>query len=331
MPENEAIDLAARAVRAACEVTRALQDDLSRTRDAHAKADESPVTIADFAAQAVIGTFLGEPFVGEEGAALLLESPGLRERVLEAARRALPGLDEAQLVEAIQLGEASPSGDGFWTLDPVDGTKGFLRGGHYCVCLARIEAGTPRVAAVGCPRLGPSPGEVDGPGALILAERDRAGEPGRGRVFIAPLDDPTSRAAVLTPERPLDRSRIRITESVDPSHSDLELGPRLLRQAGLEAEEPLRLDSQVKYVVVARGDAHAYLRRPREGYADSIWDHAGGSLVAELAGARVTDLDGRPLDFRWGRRLEKNRGVLVAPPALHARLLEAMRQLEDAS
>ena len=40
-----------------------------------------------------------------------------------------------------------------WALDPIDGTKGFLRGGQYAVCLALIKDGEPVLGVVGCPNL----------------------------------------------------------------------------------------------------------------------------------------------------------------------------------
>ncbi len=88
----------------------------------------------------------------------------------------------------------------------------------------------------------------------------------------------------------------------------------------------LRLDGQRKYAVVGRGHADIYLRLPKKsGYVERIWDHAAGALVAIEAGCGVTDVNGRELDFSKGRGLEANRGIAVATPALHGRVLAAMR------
>ena len=74
----------------------------------------------------------------------------------------------------------------------------------------------------------------------------------------------------------------------------------------------MRLDSQAKYAVVARGEAEAYLRLPtRADYREKIWDHAAGVLIVEEAGGTVTDITGRPLEFTHGRDLAANRGVIV--------------------
>ena len=45
-------------------------------------------------------------------------------------------------------------------------------------------------------------------------------------------------------------------------------------------------------------------------------------LVAEEAGAIVTDVRGEPLDFTHGPRLERNRGIIAAAAGLHESLVE---------
>ena len=92
--------------------------------------------------------------------------------------------------------------------------------------------------------------------------------------------------------------------------------------------EYARLDSQCKYAVVARGQADAYLRMPtRKDYVEKIWDHAAGSLIAQEAGAVVSDVSGRPLDFAHGRRLETNKGIVCAAAGLHQSLVDVIAQL----
>jgi 3'(2'), 5'-bisphosphate nucleotidase len=101
----------------------------------------------------------------------------------------------------------------------------------------------------------------------------------------------------------------------------------LLEQLNVEAE-PVRLDSQAKYAVLARGQADAYLRLPTSGtYVEKIWDHAAGSIVATEAGAIVSDITGAPLDFTQGARLSTNRGVIAAANGLHQQLIEASQAI----
>jgi 3'(2'), 5'-bisphosphate nucleotidase len=89
----------------------------------------------------------------------------------------------------------------------------------------------------------------------------------------------------------------------------------------------VRLDSQAKYGVVARGEAAIYLRLPSPktpDYRERIWDHAAGVLLVEEAGGQVTDALGADLDFGQGRKLFNNRGVVVSNGHLHAAILSAI-------
>lgn len=115
---------------------------------------------------------------------------------------------------------------------------------------------------------------------------------------------------------------VRACESVESGHSKQDLSAELLAELGASGT-PARLDSQAKYLVVARGGADAYLRLPvKKDYREKIWDHAAGALLAAEAGARVCDVDGKPLDFGCGRELTRNRGVFAGHPEVVARLLE---------
>jgi 3'(2'), 5'-bisphosphate nucleotidase len=115
-----------------------------------------------------------------------------------------------------------------------------------------------------------------------------------------------------------------VCESVESGHSDHDQSAAIVRRLGITAE-PYRIDSQCKYAAVGRGDASIYLRLPtRPGYREKVWDHAAGKFVVECAGGVVTDVDGAPLDFGHGRRLEHNRGVVATDGRFHAEVLAAV-------
>jgi 3'(2'), 5'-bisphosphate nucleotidase len=85
------------------------------------------------------------------------------------------------------------------------------------------------------------------------------------------------------------------------------------------------MDSQAKYAVLALGEGELYLRTPtKPGRSEWIWDHAAGVICVEESGGRVTDLDGRPLDFGTGRALTANRGIVGTNGVLHERVLAAV-------
>jgi 3'(2'), 5'-bisphosphate nucleotidase len=115
--------------------------------------------------------------------------------------------------------------------------------------------------------------------------------------------------------------------SVAESHIDVDRTHEVVATAGIE-RPPVLMDSQAKHVAIAAGRADLLVRIPaRADYREHIWDHAAGALAIEEAGGRLTDLEGRPLDFRTGRRFERNRGIVAANRYLHPLILEVLRAL----
>ena len=206
-------------------------------------------------------------------------------------------------------------------MDPIDGTKGFLRGEQYAVALALLIDGEVVVAALGCPNLKVDPDDPgSATGAVFSAVRG-------GGATMTPLDGDAAPTPVrVNPNQ--DPGQARFVESVEKGHSSHSRSSRIAQAAGI-TQEPVRLDSQAKYAVVARGEADVYLRLARADYREKIWDHAAGFLVCSEAGGVASDLAGNPLDFGQGRRLENNRGVIVTNGALHQRVLGAVQQVDD--
>ncbi len=309
------------AVRAAANVCRAVAaGDFA----AITKADESPVTIADFAAQAVAIHHLEAAVadlvvVGEESAAALREDDALAAAVVAAARVGWPDAERDAVLAAIDRGTARPEHGPYWALDPVDGTKGFLRRGQYAVCLARIDGTTPTLGVLGCPNLGldASPLVADTVGSIFASS---------GSVLVeAALDDATVRTRSNTaPPLP---DELVITHSVESGHTRIDRVTAVLQRIGRPFRS-LPCDSQAKYALVARGQAHAYLRIPTTpGRVEAVWDHAAGAAIAAAAGMRVTDLRGVPFDFSSPAGLAKNFGILVAHPEIHAELVATIGAL----
>ncbi|KAH9979513.1 hypothetical protein BGW80DRAFT_1435017 [Lactifluus volemus] len=142
------------AVRRACTLTTTVFNKLV-AGETTIKDDKSPVTVADYSAQAVINTILScafpfDPIVGEEDSADLRDNTTLRARVWGLGKR----WPADSLLEAIDRGGYPGGRTGrMWTLDPIDGTKGFLRGGQYAVCLALLVDAHVELGVIGCPNL----------------------------------------------------------------------------------------------------------------------------------------------------------------------------------
>jgi len=169
------LSIAVSAVRRAAEVCRNIQRSIPAAME---KQDKSPVTIADFASQAVICRALGEafpndPIIGEEDSAELRlpENKSSLDGVLsQLSRIGLEGSPE-EICRWIDRGGANSFGPRFWTLDPIDGTKGFLRGEQYAVSLALIVNGQIEVAILGCPNLPLEPGGTAVAGTIFSTVR----------------------------------------------------------------------------------------------------------------------------------------------------------------
>jgi 3'(2'), 5'-bisphosphate nucleotidase len=278
--------------------------------------------------------FPNDRVCGEEESKLLRgdseETVKLRAFVTSLANSALgpnEQLTEDAALEAIDRGNYKGGAKGrFWTVDPVDGTKGFLRGEQYAVCLALIEDGEVVLGVLGCPNLRhPASGEATSAGCLLV------GVVGSGSQVIAlpdvgsavPFD--AAAASAVRVDGIKDVATARFTESVEEGHSSHNDAANIAAVLGITLP-PVRLDSQCKYAVVARGEASIYLRLPtRPGYEEKIWDHAAGCVIVKEAGGAVTDVRGRPLDFSRGSTLALNSGVVASNGVLHYRVLDAVR------
>jgi 3'(2'), 5'-bisphosphate nucleotidase len=289
------------------------------------KAGREPVTIADYGAQAVVLQHITHHFpndgtIAEERAA---EFDSLASGAQQAQVARHVGAALGQPVAPDEIRRWLDAGRDhrparIWTVDPIDGTKGFLRGDQFAVAVALLVDGVLTVGALACPLLPFDPARPENDqGVVAFAVR------GQGAT-LEPLGGGPARPLRVSPQA--DIRQARTVESVEAAHTDHSFSAQVLQTAGVGSEGTVRMDSQAKYAAIADGRAEIYLRNSRgEDYREKIWDHAAGTLIVEEAGGRVTDLDGRPLDFSLGERLEHNRGVLATNLRFHDALLEAIR------
>ena len=252
-------------------------------------------------------------------------------RVLSAAGGCAGGL----AAEREGGGGGSP---GYWVLDPIDGTKGYLRGGQFAVGLAFVRDGAPQLCAIACPAL-PHPAwrSGGGDGGAPVGTLFSAGA--GGGAFMEPLHAPAGAAPPPPTPIRVDAAAPRgltLCESFDPAHSSHDASARVAAAVAAALGTPawadtIQVDSMCKYGLLARGCGHVYMRIPRRGYVEKVWDHAPGSLLLREAGGVVTDGRGAPLDFSRGRTLEGNHGVIVGACSerVHAAVLAALAAGEE--
>ena len=224
------------------------------------KSDLSPVTVCDRAAEAVI---------------------------LAALARAAPGVPVIA-EEEVAEGRIPAHGDIYFLVDPLDGTKEFVRGGDdYTVNIGLIVGGTPRLGVVYAP----------------ATDRLHLGLVGEGAWL---EEEGASRREIRT--RPLGEARDAVASK---SHFNQATADYLEQAIG--ACEHVSVGSSLKFCIVAEGRADIYPRLS----PTSEWDTAAGHAVLLGAGGRVDGPDGTPL--RYGKTAFLNRGFCAtagwqAPP-----------------
>ncbi|MCT7948681.1 3'(2'),5'-bisphosphate nucleotidase [Ancylothrix sp. C2] len=293
------------------------------------KYDHSPVTLADWGVQAVCCSelkkaFPKDPVVGEEDATKLRE-PNMANylaQVTNYVKAFIPDATQEDVLAWIDKG-TSGIGSRYWTLDPIDGTKGFLRGDQYAIALALIEKGQVKVGVLACPALAINTAQsTQGQGILFVAVR------GQGST-VTSLNGEELYSIHINLSNNLINSRY--VESVEAKHSNHFLQAAVARELGISSPS-LRIDSQVKYGMVASGLAAFFIRIPTSeflDYKENIWDHAAGSIIVEEAGGCVTDIYGQPLNFSVGKKLASNKGIIASNPTIHNKIVYSLQQIQS--
>ncbi|KAJ4951109.1 hypothetical protein NE237_027941 [Protea cynaroides] len=308
--------------------------------DVQSKSDRSPVTVADYGSQALVSFVLerelhSESFsvVAEEDSEDLRKDSGreMLERITKLVNETLTcdetynvnPLSAEDVLKAIDSGksEGGPHGQ-HWVLDPIDGTKGFVRGDQYAIALALLDEGKVVLGVLACPNL---------PLAPIVSHDQHSSQNQVGCLFYAKVGCGTymqsldgsspTKVHVSAIDNPAEAS---FFESFEAAHSLRDLSGSIAKKLGVQAP-PVRIDSQAKYGALSRGDGAIYLRFPHKGYREKIWDHAAGFVVVTEAGGVATDAAGNPLDFSKGKFLDLDTGIIVTNQKLMPLLLKAVR------
>ena len=287
------------------------------------KDDKSPVTVADYAVQATVTSCLREldpntPLVAEEEAQHLSQDEELCQEVLSVAQRELPNLTKTELQSLIGYSSHKTT-QKFWTLDPIDGTKGFLRGANYAIALGLVEDNIVISGVLACPKL-----KVQGhEGVLLAAQRD-------GGCWIQDLDGKTewAKVQVSSVDKP---KNARILHSYEATHTNLPEITALREHLGIEVDG-IGLDSQAKYALLAAGEGELIFRLPhpkKPNYKEKIWDHAAGLMCLHEAGGKITDMNGTDLDLSQGYSFLKNTGILASNGKLHSVAVSGLQAIHS--
>lgn len=348
------IEIASLAVQRASVLTKKLSDSITATQKSgtQTKEDKSPVTVGDYAAQAIINfaikkNFPSDEIVGEEDADSLKDgseeatilSKKIKEIIDDVQAQTAQYSDKIgtislmdSIYDSIDLGNSEGGSSGrFWALDPIDGTKGFLRGDQFAVCLALVENGQVVLGVIGCPNLP----------ATIVSNTDMSGE--KGGLFSAIKGLGAFYTGLYAPLMPIEKQErlqmkqstlpkeLKVAEGVEAGHSSHTEQSQVKELLGFDEKtlqsQTINLDSQVKYCVLAKGQADIYLRLPvSDTYREKIWDHAAGNILISESGGSVSDIYGNKLDFGQGRYLN-SKGVIAANNAVFDNVITAVNKV----
>ncbi|KAL6920544.1 hypothetical protein FSST1_004570 [Fusarium sambucinum] len=313
----------------------------NKDKGAIEKDDLSPVTVADFAVQALLTATIKNAFpedrvVGEEDASDLRQNPVLMERVWDLLMRVagdddtpslcqLPSTREQMCDLIDECGASSPASTGrTWVFDPIDGTKTYLKGQLYAINMALLVDGEQVVGIVGAPNL-----SIDAKVPLKNEDIDPKGEgciffaiKGHGS-YIRPLGSDQPRQ--LSPHASNQQVSFVTSSTVDSALD----GVQEVIASRLNAEYPGNdlLPWVLRWAVLAMGlgNTTVWVYKRRDRYAKA-WDHAGAMLLFEEAGGKITDVHGKKIDLTAGRKISSNFGFVAAPPDIHGRVLQTVHE-----
>lgn len=292
---------------------------------AAAKAGREPVTIADYASQAIINATLKAAFpedeiMGEEHGSEFSRvlTDAQRQQVTRFVSQALgKNLTEPDINQL--LDDTSGTSGRTWIIDPIDGTKGFLGKRAYAIAIALKDAKGLALGVLACPNLDlEHPGEQSGVGILFYAIR------GEGA-----YREPLNGGEIVRLSASQSTHEFHVATSYESAHNDETLFHQIVENVPLAVKQITRLDSQAKYGLVAAGRVTSFMRIvPEPGFHERVWDHAAGAIIVQEAGGVVTDFAGKPLDFFTGELLTHNRGSVASSQPIHPLLIQAIAQTD---
>lgn len=318
------------------------------------KEDHSPVTIADFAVQSVIISsitehFPGDLFIAEESGSDIVDRSDLKALIKEYIGKADAEFNKYQyqykfksefdIVENLNKKVQKQGSSRFWILDPIDGTKGFLRNQQFALCLSLMVNNQIKIGINGCPNLPVNIEELINAHDFAKSNFEIADTQGDKGLVFAAVEGKGSHVRLLDEKivEPFGRkigvkhlssiSDTIIVEGVELKHSNYEYQLKIKRKLAIPESHTINIDSQVKYCVLAYGLAQAYLRIPVDKkYKEKVWDHSSGNLLVREAGGIVTDMEGKQLDFTKGTYLY-SKGIIAASEQYHSEFIKAIKEI----
>jgi len=266
------------------------------------KQDKTPVTYADLATQIFIISELKKGFpndqiIAEEEGSLIDENS---KKIFKKCFKDL-NIDVKSIKDTVNY-RGGPS-ERQWSIDPIDGTQGFVEGLSYAVGLGFMVNSNPKVCAIAVPNY-----NEDGL-AIFTAEKDQG-----ARASYGGKDAISIYVSVQT-----EIEKIRMCHSL---HYDKPWVMEFAEKVGIK--QFIQIDSMLKYCMVADGSADLYIK-PLDPEHTFTWDFMPGDLIVREAGGKITDLKGAPLKFKLNNCIFTAPGYIASNEILHEKILNLIR------
>lgn len=272
--------------------------------ESYQKQNQSPVTLADFASQIYIISKLQAKFPEDQIIAEEEDSAFIDKRAEHAIEECFKGLKFKEIDNFKEtLKYRSKNADRQWTVDPIDGTKGFLKNLSYAIGIGFMVDSKPKISAIAAPNY-----SMKGL-AIFVAEKGKGAKASYGDGELSPVK--VSRQTI-----------IKNAGMCHSLHHDQPWTLKFAELAGITKKNPM--DGMGKFCLIADGSFDIYIR-PERNIANS-WDYMPGDLVVREAGGVVTDLNGKPLKYEKSHCILSTPGIIASNGILHQKILKIINE-----
>ena len=268
------------------------------------KEDDSPVTIADYATQIFIINKIMEQFPSDQ----IIAEEDDNSFLNHDARKSISSCYETlNIGENIDIGKSLMKKDKYserqWTVDPIDGTKGYQKGLSYAIGIGFMIKSNPKICTISVPNY-----KKFGK-AIFIAEKDNGSK-------IAINNSEFISLSVSN------QSYLKQAKMCHSLHYD---EPWVMDFAArAEITNFVQIDSMAKFCMIADGTADLYIK-PMNKSRSFAWDFLPGTLLVQEAGGTVSDLQGNRIEFNDDKCMVSAPGLIASNSIIHDEILKKLR------
>lgn len=288
--KNE-LELATEVVRKATEITEWFR---IKGFKSFQKADESPVTLADIASQIYIISKLKELYPKDQ--IIAEETFEIDSKSHQALKKCFLELQLENLGDLKHIiNYRGSSSERQWTIDPIDGTKGYQKGLSYAIGLGLMIKSKPELSVISVPN-------YDERGlAIFIAEKDQGAKASYGNGLFESINASTKR-------------ELQDAVMCHSLHYDKQWVLKFANE--MEISNRIPMDSMAKFCKVADGSADIYIK-PLDPNRSFSWDFLPGELLVREAGGEISDLNGALLKFNEEKTIFTGPGLFASNGMFH--------------